>query len=68
VLWDGHAMAKDGQAYDNRYCWVMRIEEGKVKDAVAFFDSSVLTDLFERVDGERGGSMSNRGDPMTAPK
>ena len=48
VLWTGHAVAKDGQPYDNRYCWVLRLEGGKVK-AVAFFDSAALTDLFERV-------------------
>jgi ketosteroid isomerase-like protein len=52
VLWDGHAVAKDGEAYDNRYCWVMRFEDGKVKEAVAFFDSPALTDLFERVAAE----------------
>jgi len=52
VLWDGHAVAKDGKAYDNRYCWVMRIDGGKVKEAVAFFDSPALTDLFERVAAE----------------
>ena len=49
VLWDGHTVAKDGLAYDNRYCWIMRMEHGKVKEAVAFFDSATLTDLLERV-------------------
>ncbi len=51
VLWDGHAVAKDGQPYDNRYCWVMRMEGGKVKEAVAFFDSQMLTDLWQRTGG-----------------
>jgi uncharacterized protein len=49
VLWSGHAVAKDGQPYDNRYCWVLQLEGDKVKEAVAFFDSVALTDLFERV-------------------
>ena len=35
--------------YDNRYCWVMRMEHGTVKEAVAFFDSAALTDLLECV-------------------
>jgi ketosteroid isomerase-like protein len=52
ALWHGHAVAKDGEAYDNRYCWVMRFEDGKVKEADAFFDSPALTDLFERVAAE----------------
>jgi ketosteroid isomerase-like protein len=49
VLWSGHAVAADGGPYDNRYCWVMRLVDGKVKEATAFFDSPALTDLFERV-------------------
>jgi uncharacterized protein len=66
VLWDGHAVAKDGKAYDNRYCWVMRIQGGKVIEAFAFFDSPALTDLFGRVVGEV--TMSNRRDSKAAPK
>ena len=35
VLWEDHAVAKDGQAYDNRHCWVMRIR-GREEEAVAY--------------------------------
>ncbi|MGH2588577.1 MAG: nuclear transport factor 2 family protein [Dehalococcoidia bacterium] len=49
ALWDGHATATDGLPYDNTYCWVMRVLDGKVTAATAFFDSPHLTDLFERV-------------------
>jgi len=29
----------------------MRIEDGKVKEAVAFFDSTMLTELWQRIAG-----------------
>jgi uncharacterized protein len=49
ALWEGHATATDGRAYDNTYCWVMRVQDGKVTEATAFFDAPMLTDLFERI-------------------
>jgi len=42
-------VAKDSQAYDNRCCWVLRVVDEKVREAVAFFDSATLTDLLERI-------------------
>ena len=29
VLWDGHATARDGAPYDNTYCWIMRLADGR---------------------------------------
>ena len=49
ALWEGHATALDGVPYDNVYCWVMRVQDGKVTHATAFFDSPPLTELLERV-------------------
>lgn len=49
VVWRGHAMANDGKPYDNHYCWVMRVADGKVVDVLAWFDSPTLTNLIERV-------------------
>lgn len=48
VLWDGQATAVDGLAYDNTYCWVMRVADGRITDVTAFFDAPRLTDLWER--------------------
>ncbi|MGE0544458.1 MAG: nuclear transport factor 2 family protein [Dehalococcoidia bacterium] len=48
ALWEGRATALDGVPYDNTYCWVMRVVDGKVTTATAFFDSPALTELFER--------------------
>jgi ketosteroid isomerase-like protein len=49
VLWDGHGVANDGQAYDNSYAWFMRLEQGKVVDGTAFYDSISFNDLWSRV-------------------
>ena len=52
VLWDGHGVANDGQAYDNSYAWFMRLEQGKVVDGTAFYDSISFNDLWSRVQAE----------------
>jgi ketosteroid isomerase-like protein len=52
VLWQGHAIATDGRPYDNRYCWIMRVEHGTITEVTAFFDAPTLADLFERVSAE----------------
>jgi ketosteroid isomerase-like protein len=49
VLWDGHAVAHDGQPYDNTYSWYLRVDGERVVEAVAFFDGRRLDALFERV-------------------
>jgi len=49
ALWDGHAVAKDGIAYDNTYSWYMRIKNGRIINVVAFFDSIELAELWKRV-------------------
>jgi ketosteroid isomerase-like protein len=49
VLWDGHGVANDGQAYDNSYAWFMRMRDGKVIDGTAFYDSISFNELWTRV-------------------
>jgi len=49
VVWDGHGVANDDIAYDNTYAWIMRLEDGLVVDATAFFDSIAFDDLWKRV-------------------
>jgi ketosteroid isomerase-like protein len=43
----GHAVTKDGKPYDNSYCWVCRLEDGKLKELTEYLD----TDLAVRVLG-----------------
>ncbi|MGH9279962.1 MAG: nuclear transport factor 2 family protein [Acidimicrobiales bacterium] len=49
VLWRGHAVALDGEPYDNVYSWHMRLEGGSVVEVTAFFDAPTLRDLLDRV-------------------
>ena len=49
VIWDGRGTANDGQLYENSYVWIMRMEDGKVVDATAFYDSISSNELWSRV-------------------
>ena len=41
--------ALNGKPFDNRYCWVMRVNDGKITQGIAWFDSPTLIDLINRV-------------------
>jgi len=47
VQWEGHAMGKNGTAYDQTYCWVMRLADGKVCECIAYLDTELVTKLFD---------------------
>jgi len=49
VIWDGSGIANDGQPYQNSYAWIMKLDNGKVVDGTAFFDSISFNDLWARV-------------------
>jgi len=49
VIWDGRGIANDGQPYQNSYAWIMKLDNGKVVDGTAFFDSISFDDLWSRV-------------------
>ena len=51
VLWDGHGVANDGQPYENSYAWFMRMQNGKVVEGIAFYESISFNDLWSRVPG-----------------
>jgi ketosteroid isomerase-like protein len=52
VLWDGRGIANDGLPYENTYAWFMRMQDGKVVDGTAFYDSIAFNDLWDRVQPE----------------
>lgn len=43
LQWEGHAAGKNGVPYDQTYCWVMRIESGKVREGTAYLDTELIT-------------------------
>ncbi len=50
VVWDGRGVANDGRTYENSYAWIMKMEEGKVVDGTAFYDSISFNDLWSGVE------------------
>ena len=49
VLWEGAAMARDGKSYQNTYSWYLKMKDGKIVSATAFFDSIAFNDLWKGV-------------------
>jgi ketosteroid isomerase-like protein len=49
VLFDAESTAKDGKIYANTYSWFLRFRDGRIENAVAFFDSIHFNDLWTRV-------------------
>lgn len=47
LQWDGRAVGKNGTLYNQTYCWVMRIEGGKVREGTAYLDTEMITQLFK---------------------
>nr|WP_322100049.1 nuclear transport factor 2 family protein [Geminicoccus roseus] len=49
VLFDASGTARDGEPYANTYAWFLAMQDGKVRQATAFFDSTVFNAFWERV-------------------
>ncbi|MEA3215622.1 MAG: uncharacterized protein QOJ19_1778 [Acidimicrobiia bacterium] len=42
LQWEGTTQGTNGTPYRQTYCWVMRIEDGKVKEATAYLDTALI--------------------------
>jgi uncharacterized protein len=49
ALFDGESIATDGAPYRNTYAWFLRMHDGKIVDAVAFYDSVDFNEFWARV-------------------
>jgi ketosteroid isomerase-like protein len=49
ALFDAEGTALDGKPYQNTYSWFMRLRDGRIVDATAFFDSVHFNDFWTRV-------------------
>ncbi|MDB5610156.1 MAG: hypothetical protein JWP25_7056 [Bradyrhizobium sp.] len=49
AFFDGKGTANDGKPYANTYAWFLRLKDGLVVDATAFFDSMAFNELWSRV-------------------
>jgi ketosteroid isomerase-like protein len=44
----GHVTTKAGIPYNNTYCWVCRIVEGKLQELTEYMDTALVISAFER--------------------
>ena len=47
LQWEGKATTKAGAPYNNSYCWVMRLTDGKVREGTAYIDTALVADLWQ---------------------
>ena len=47
LQWDGRAVGRNGTLYNQTYCWVMRVENGKVREGTAYLDTEMVAQLFK---------------------
>ncbi|MFP5077002.1 nuclear transport factor 2 family protein [Rhizobium sp. YIM 134829] len=51
IHWQGRAEARDDQTYDNRYAWILKMEDGKAAAVTAFLDLAPYDAIFDRIPG-----------------
>ncbi len=42
----GKALTKEGKAYNNVYCWVLRLAEDKITEMTEYLDTELITKTF----------------------
>jgi len=42
----GKARSKNGSPYNNTYCYIFRIADGKVRDVTEYLDTELITSVF----------------------
>ena len=42
----GKVTTKTGKPYNNKYCWVFRVEDGRVKEITEYMDTQLVVDTF----------------------
>ncbi|SDO04690.1 nuclear transport factor 2 family protein [Polaromonas sp. JS666] len=47
IEFDGRVTTKAGKAYNNRYCYVCRMEGGRIKDLVEYFDTALVNSALD---------------------
>ena len=47
---DARGTARDGKPYVNSYAWILRMRDGQIVEAHAFFDALAFDDLWTRVE------------------
>lgn len=56
ALFDAEATARDGKPYRNTYTWYMRVQDERIVEVIAFFDTIEFNDLWTRVKPEQNAA------------
>ncbi len=43
LQWDGRTRSKGGVPYEQTYCWVLRLVDGRIVEAEAYLDTELVT-------------------------
>lgn len=43
----GENTTPDGKKYNNKYCWICRISEGKIHELKEYMDTQLVTETFQ---------------------
>jgi ketosteroid isomerase-like protein len=46
VQWHGRSVSRSGTPYDQTYCWVLRLEGGRVVEVTAYLDTELVSAMF----------------------
>jgi ketosteroid isomerase-like protein len=46
VQWRGRSASHTGVPYHQTYCWVLRLQDGRVVEAVAYLDTELVSAMF----------------------
>jgi ketosteroid isomerase-like protein len=46
LVFDGQASGKNGTDYRQTYCWVLRVENGRIREGTAYLDTELISRLF----------------------
>lgn len=58
AFFDADGIARDGRPYANTYAWILKMNDGRIVRAHAFFDSIAFDDLWRRVQPDLPTPMS----------
>ncbi|MGO8948140.1 MAG: nuclear transport factor 2 family protein [Ktedonobacterales bacterium] len=56
AYFDASANARDGKPYHNTYTWYLRVRDGAISEAIAFYDSIEFNDFWSRVQPAQEGN------------
>jgi ketosteroid isomerase-like protein len=57
-----HSTTRSGQSYPNRYCWIMRMRDGKIAEITEYTDTQLINDvLVPPPDGLAGATATADG-------